>query len=569
MDTQVPPHAIDAQIRYFELIARTFDLVVFDEADMVQSVLDNYGAATLSLSGKTDSMHSVILEQIHNRFARGENYRLFDRTIESYSRDLSEFGDHNTTLITTVQNLSKSSRVGKRYENQLLTVLRITSDLLHELDENTESERLPEQEVEEFKPEKQKNRALTDFWETAAYHAFYDRTNIDPHDRLNINTCAQTLEINSDTLRDKWETLIRHFCRYLAENLIERRDLIVKDIAKLFLPLCEQAVKPKEQLDAADDQPKAEETIRLLVCVTFVILSYQRIIPGTRTMVSEGLIREPILESTATPELRKLISENILGFFSGVKYSFRTARTTQASAKNVELSYIAFVGAPRMLMYRFNRLFEAEGQQTGPSILMTSATSFLEASPAYHVNVGPHYLLKPRAPGRDSQNSVYRFKWMCDRSRGDEPLRYSGAGELRERNLLAMVDELLQGGMTKSEAYKSIHNFDRQEGIYRKAALIVNSYEQARLIKKHIDDYHSEIGKRTKAIVRALKKGEEAKDFVTTAQCEALGDDETCDLIIFPMLAIGREYRVYERAEKTRCCHWHNLFSDSPSPNNG
>jgi len=532
MDTQVSPHAIHQQIRYFELIARTFDLVVFDEADMVQSVLDNYGAATLRLSGATDSIHLVIQEQIHNRFARGENYRLFDRTIESYSRDLSEFGDHNTTLITAVQNLSKSSRVGKRYEDQLLTVLKIISALLYELEENTESDRLPEQEV---KQENSKNRALTDFWETAAYHAFYDRTSIEPHDRLNVDLCAQRLGINTDRLKQQWEQLIIYFCHYLAENLIERRDKIVKDIAQLFLSLC-----------FPDDTAleKASETITLLVCVTFVILSYQRIIPGTRTMVAEGLIREPIVESTATPELRKLISENILGFFSGVKYSFRTARTTLTSAKNVELSYIAFVSAPRMLMYRFHRLFEAEGQQNGPSILMTSATSFLEASPAYHVNIGPDYLLKPRVTARESQNSVYRFKWIPDRERGDQPLRYSGAGELRDRNLRSMVDELVQGGTTKSELYKSIRNFDRQEGIYRKAAFIVNSYEQARLIKKHIDDYHPEIGKRTKAIVRALKNGEQAKDFVTTAQCEALGDDETCDLIIFPMLAIGRGVNI-------------------------
>ncbi|MEK0189114.1 hypothetical protein WMG39_30340, partial [Microcoleus anatoxicus PTRS2] len=129
MDTEVPPHAIRDRIRYFELMARTFDVVVFDEADMVQSNLDAYGAATLKLSGAADSIHLVIQEQIHNRFARGENYRLFDRNVEHYSRDLSEFGDRNTSLITAVQNMP-SSRVGKRYENQLLTVLRIISDLL-------------------------------------------------------------------------------------------------------------------------------------------------------------------------------------------------------------------------------------------------------------------------------------------------------------------------------------------------------------------------------------------------------------------------------------------------------
>lgn len=531
MDTEVPPHAIAERIRYFELIARTFDVVVFDEADMVQSTLDTYGAATLRLSGAEDSIHLVIQEQIHNRFARGENYRLFDRTVELYSRDLAEFGNHNTSLVSAVQNMP-SSRVSKRYENQLLTVLRIVSDLLDGFEKTSKRDRLDEQEVKE---EFSKSRALTQFWETAAYHAFYDRTGIESHDRLNLDLCAKTLGINSDPLKQRWESLIRHFCRYLAENLIERRDNTIKEIAELFIPLCF-----KDSTVSAE----AYDTITLLVCVTFVILSYQRIVPGTRTMVAEGLIRGPIVESTATPELRKVIPENILGSFSGVKYSLKSAETTRTQARNVELSYIIFVGAPRMLMHRFYRLFEAESGSTGPAILMTSATSFLEASPAYHINSGPHYLLKPRQTEHAPQNSIYRFKWLSDRERGSEPLRYSGAGELRDRNLEKMVETLVRGGTTKSEIYKSIRNFDVRDGIYRKAALIVNSYEQARTIKEFINNYHPDVGKRTKAIVRSLKSRDKPTDFVTTAQCEALGDDETCDIIIFPMLAIGRGVNI-------------------------
>jgi len=531
MDTEVPPHAIRERIRYFELIARTFDVVVFDEADMVQSNLDAYGAATLKLSGAADSIHLVIQEQIHNRFARGENYRLFDRNVEHYSRDLSEFGDRNTSLITAVQNMP-SSPVGKRYENQLLTVLRIVSDLLDGFEKTSKRDRLDEEEV---KQGFSKSRALSQFWETAAYHAFYDRTGIEPHDRLNLDLCAQRLGINCDTLKQQWETQILYFRRYLAENLIERRDKIVKQIAELFLPLC---------FKKGNESAEAQDTITLLVCVTFVILGYQRIVPETRTMVAEGLIREPIVESTATPELRQLIPENILGSFSGVKYSFKSAQTTRIQACNVELSYIIFVGAPRMLMHRFHQLFKADGKLTGPAVLMTSATSFLEASPAYHINSVPDYLLKPRQTEHDPKKSIYRFKWLPDRERGDEPLRYSGAGELRDRNLEKMVDALVRGGNQKSEIYKSILNFDKQHGIYRKAALIVNSYEQARTIKKFINDYHPEIGKRTKAVVNLLKNGEQPTDFVTTAQCEALGDDETCDIIIFPLLAIGRGVNI-------------------------
>ena len=531
MDTQVPSHAIHEQVRYFELIARTFDVVVFDEADMVQSVLDNYGAATLSISGSTRSIHRVIQEQIHNRFARGENYRLLDRDVELYSRDLAEFGNHNTSLITAVQNMP-SSRIGERYQNQLLTVLRLIGDLLDGLEKYPKRDSLDDQEV---KLGFTRNRALKEFWERAAYCSFYNRTGVENDEWTQADLCARTLGIDRTQLVRQWTTLIQHFRRYLAENLIQKRDKIVEEISELFLQLC----FPNNPLPSG-----AGDVITLLVSVTFMILGYQRIVPGTRTMVAEGMIQEEsIVAATASPELRKVIPENILGSFSGVKYSFSKALTTRTIARNVELSYITFVGAPRMLLHRFHRLFQADSEHPGPAILMTSATSFLEASPAYHINAGPHYLLKPHESEHDTEHSKYLFKWYPDREQGGKPLRYSGAGDLQERNLELMVDELVRNGK-QSEIYKSIRYFDVKDDISRKAALVVNSYEQVRAIKKFLNDYHPEVGRRTKAIVGSLREGEQPADFVTTAQCEALGDDETCDILIFPMLAIGRGVNI-------------------------
>ncbi|NER48104.1 MAG: hypothetical protein F6J92_15665 [Symploca sp. SIO1A3] len=532
MDTQIPPHAIQERIRYFELIARTFDLVVFDEADMVQSNLDTYGAATLSISGSEQSIHRTIQEQIHNRFARGENHRLADRDVELYSRDLAEFGNHNTSLMTAVLNMT-SSQVGKRYESQLLTVLRLVSDLLDGFEKFSKRDRLEENEV---KLGFNRTRALTSFWERAAYHAFYDRTANNSQKWPEAELSASSLGLEQNNLEQKWETLINHFRRYLAENLLQPRDRIVEEISELFLSLCFPGQLPS---------PENLDVIKLLISVTFVILGYQRIIPGTRTMVAEGLIRDPIVAATATPELRRIIPESLLGSLSGVKYSFSKAQTTRTSARNVELSYIAFVGSPRMLMHRFHRLLEADSQPFGPAILMTSATSFFEASPAYHINVRPDYLLKPRKTENEASKSKYSFKWLTNLELGDEPLRYSGAGESRNHNLERMVEALVKGGTTiYSEIYKSIDNFDNRDGVRRKAALVVNSYEQARTIKKFLNSHYPEVGRRTKAVVKSLRDGEQPNDLVTKAQCEALGDDETCDIIIFPMLAIERGVNI-------------------------
>src|SRR5689334_22475931 len=72
----------------------------------------------------------------------------------------------------------------------------------------------------------------------------------------------------------------------------------------------------------------AHDALKLLISVTFMILGYQRIVPGMRNMVAEGLLREPLAEGTASQQLRRLVPENILGSLSGVRYTFTRAATT-------------------------------------------------------------------------------------------------------------------------------------------------------------------------------------------------------------------------------------------------
>ena len=337
-------------------------------------------------------------------------------------------------------------------------------------------------------------------------------------------------------LERRRQALVLEFRRYLAEAGTVNRDEIVERICDLLLELL--------FADGKDTPIGAKAAAVLLVSITFMILGYQQIVPATAAMVAEGLISDPIVEATASPDLRRFIPENVMGSLSGVKYAPGKTNSSRQGAPNIELSYITLIGAPRMLMHRFPRLLAAEGI-SGPAVLLTSATSVLEASPAYHIDAGPHYILRPKNAEHDASRSVYRFKWIPDPERGEEPLRYSGAGsrELAARNLTKMVEALVRNGK-RSEVYKSIRNFDARDGRVRKAALVVNGYEQARAVKRHIDAYHPEIGRRTKAVVRTLESGEKPSDYITPAQAEALGDDEICDIVVLPMAALGRGINI-------------------------
>jgi hypothetical protein len=530
MDTDIPPHAIDEQIRYFELIARTFDVVVFDEADMVQSLLDKYGVATLNISGSEKSIHSKIFEAINNRFAKGENYYLFDRDVQNYTRDLSEFEGHNYTLIHTLQNLSLS-HIGKRYEHQLLTIWQLISDLLNGLEkDDLNYEELSENELLE---RQNKINAKVSFWRESSYQAFDDRIGANSQEWKYVDSASKSLGIEREILSQKFNKLSLYFRQYLAENSAIKRDKIVKNITELFLTIC----------FINESKPAgSEEVIKLLISITFMILGYRKIVLGTRRMIAEGLIKESIINPTPSSILRRIIPENLLGSFSGVKYSFSKANSPRANAKNVELSYLTLMGTPRMLMHYFHELFKPENQEKNPAVLMTSATSFLEFSSAYHLQIKPNYLLKPQKK-QHSTNSEYTFLPLSDQERGGIPLRYSGAGELRNRNLEKMIDQLLKDG-DNSYIYKQRNKLDTNNNIKRKVALVVNSYEQARNLKKYINHNYPEIGKKTKALVKFLYEGDSNKDYLTPAQCPLFGDDENCDILIFPMLAIGRGVNI-------------------------
>ena len=536
MDTTVPYHAIDEQIRYFELMARTFDLIIFDEADMVQSNLDSYGLSQLNLSGADDSIHRTIIKQVHDNLARKENYLLGDRTIELYSRNMAEFGNHNTFLVSILQHIPR--RLKNHFEGQLLTVSQIITEIVDEFKPISQKDKLSKAELQK---RAKRIRALTDVWTSAAYASFYDRTGTDAIEKsFNQGFCSENLEKDIKKLKSDWNDLIQLFRRYLAENLVKKRDEIIDRIASLFL---------KIHFIDGNFPHLTREAITLLVGISFVILGYQRTVPETRTMVAEGLIKEPILNPSVSDSLHRFTPENLIGFLSGVKYSFSDARTNRHNSSNVTLTHVTFVGAPRMLMHRFHRLLEGDSRKDAPAVLMTSATSYLKASPAYHIDVEPDYLLKPK-PDEEKENqqnrdkSKYIFLPFPDKEIKHEfkPLRYSGAGEARDRNLLKMVDELVKG--EKPEVWKAIRNFDVINDIQRKAAFVVNGYKQVREIKQHLDRHYPEVGKKTKAVVRYLEEGEKSSDYVTTSQCEALGDDENCDLIIFPMMAIGRGVNI-------------------------
>jgi hypothetical protein len=74
----------------------------------------------------------------------------------------------------------------------------------------------------------------------------------------------------------------------------------------------------------------------------------------------------------------------------------------------------------------------------------------------------------------------------------------------------------------------------------RKAAFVVNSYEQCELLYQHIRQQFPAWSDRVRYLVRGGVLASNSEHGITASEVERLGGDRDWDLFIFPMNAIGR-----------------------------
>ena len=200
---------------------------------------------------------------------------------------------------------------------------------------------------------------------------------------------------------------------------------------------------------------------------------------------------------------------------------------------------MTFEGAPRLFLYRLHELLRHDGAGRGPNVLLTSATSFLADSPSFHVPVGPDYVLR-RVDADDAwRDSRYLLYPIPDPQAPSRSLRFSGAPyDDRDRILRAMVDHFVKGD---SAALTRLVGDRFSRG--RKLALVVNGYDQVRLVKEQAAQVAERLGRRIVAVVDRVPEKNQG-DYVTAAQVERLGQRDDWDAVVFPMKALSRGVNI-------------------------
>lgn len=533
-DTRVPRHTTELDERYFELIGRTCDVVIFDEADRAQQDLDRGGIAELSLSGHNRSYHRQIQRGTLEQYASGQNAVLHGLDYAQLAIEIAEFEKLNIALTHAILRLSESTR--KDFDGLLMSPLRIIGDWLSP----KRASRLVDDESGEDPQAKAKN-ALSDLWEGAAIRAFQlrggkGRASSAPSD--SISRLAVAFDMSAQDALTLHDDLSQLMADWLAESNLKDLGQITESISTLL----QTVRRPLAEAEA-------QELVGLLLPVTFTILSYRRFSPRLNEMIEQGLFEPIHVDNLASKALLMATPENILGSLSGVRFFSTPALADQGAGIDLQLQYVVFAGTPRLLMYRLHEWNKREdGSRSGPAVLLTSATSYLPSSPAYHVAVTPNYVLRRLRPEReDAPASRYAFRPIKEGVGEDATyLRFSGerSEAVRFANLEKMALSLLEGGPTHSQLARDCASFDVRDGVARKAAFIVNSYEQARRLKQSIDMRLPAWRDKVVAVVDDLPASGPSAGFVTTSRVESLGDDDRWQLLIFPAGALGRGTNV-------------------------
>lgn len=516
MDRGVSRLYSDADIRHFEFIARTFDLLVVDECDGAQNSLDARGTPIMKLVGDSDSLWNTLIRDIHQPAAVGRNAFVAGETLPTLLEMTGRFGRATERLVGRITHFPQKFK--KDNANILLTALSIIADMFvadGEVDADLHYEA---------------RQALERLWDAAVKRVAFRHTLSHDEDEEEIDL-DRTLSESAALLRADQGAVRAFYDRLLlAIELWERdgNDAAVREVAA--------SLRSVPGLSSSLDDETFFAYSGLLVSVTLVVLQHFGLAPHLRLMNAEGLVSDNVFESRPSRDQMAILPESLIGRLSGVRY-------TISDEGNVDVSHVSFAGTPRTLPSRMIRIGE-ENESGGMAVLLTSATSMLEQSPSFHVQAGPHYVLQRPNAGDGWKNSRYVFLPMLDPSDGRTPLRFSGARMSQRESILKFItDELLKGGPL-SHVNTAISDNDVVAGVHRKAGFVVNSYEQCELLFRHIEANYPAWRGRVRFLTRATLHGTVDEQAITAAEVEQLGTDRSWDLLIFPMNAIGRGVNI-------------------------
>jgi hypothetical protein len=563
-DREVSPLFSSVKVRQFEFLARTFDLIVVDECDGAQQNLDARGTPLLKLSGDTDSVWNRLLMDLHAPAAQGNNAFVAGANIPGIMAMSGRYGIAAERLTAAIMHAPEKFR--KDMANKLLTAVSLLAEMYPDLREEGDWSQEREETEVERRARRDRHRgalqAIETIWQQVAKRVAYragtpsleDDDDDHPDSTGGSQQVASGQGFSDSATGRHWlggQEQIAKLAQAArstpdevtayTESLFESLDRWDRDATDHLQREIVNRLRAAPGLVPLKDEVGFFELARLLTHVSVLVLQHFGLAPHLRMLNAQGILGDDVFESRPSREFLALVPESLVGRLSGVRY-------TVGDEGDVDISHVGVAGTPRLLIRRMLTLANEDG--TGAAVLLTSATSMLEPSPSFHVHEGPHYVLRRPNAGDGWSRSRYEFLPLKHPQDSRKTLFFSGSRlSQREAILQHMVDQLLADG-DLGVVESAIAQNDLEGGARRRAAFVVNSYEQCRLVYEHIRSHHPGWRSRVRVLVRGgvlADSGVAPEHAITASEVERLGDDEGWDLFVFPMSAIGRGVNVVFR----------------------
>ncbi|MCI0336785.1 MAG: hypothetical protein L0226_04350 [Acidobacteria bacterium] len=492
-------------IRFAELVARRSDLVIVDEADRVQTQLDDIFSPHQTLCGSGDGWLDNLESHVGSRTA--QQGRASVAALEPWRRAF-----HQAQIAAdAVYRLL----VGESLLRHLLKDLDCFSDvsLFHDLAESLATTLDPltsEQRYKEFAQE------FDDFIDDGLTNLF-----------------AGSAVIAADSLMGFAERLLR------TEGATTVRESLHQWIAA-------RADK------TASPNGIGQLALRLELAILTAVLANRLYALLLRWReVEEPLQLEQsasVLSFQAPVDYQPLIAVTPVGNLLAFQF-------VEDADEGAKLNFFRCHGVGRWLLLHLHELLSDEGV-AGPNVLLMSGTSWAGGSPSYHVQAPvTGILLAPDNETRMIAQSEFRFLPLRDER--DNAIFVSGLrGEKRAAALRQMLSRLAlpDGFHTRSLLERELDELPESR---RRILLVVGSYKEAEIAREHLLELRSD-WKKSNAVRRLIPDdealaGSSSTRITTTDLPRGLVDqfaDTGAWLLIAPLMAVERGHNILTEIEE-------------------
>ncbi|MBV1759472.1 MAG: hypothetical protein KMY55_16835 [Dethiosulfatibacter sp.] len=218
-----------------------------------------------------------------------------------------------------------------------------------------------------------------------------------------------------------------------------------------------------------------------------------------------------------------LMSESVIGNVFGYKLTLN-------DDKRLYVHLFNYSGVGRSLIEDWSYIKSELGKK-GPAIVLFSGTSYAPASAHFHIAEEPAFLLKSEKEEGDINQSIH-IKYDSS----DKPIKISGVSDsfMKKEKLKELTKQLMNDIQVELSYW-------RGEGQNRNVLLIVNSYEQCRVIGDYLK------GRNFEYRVLSNKKIL-SEDEINTSQIEEISSIGSVEVLVAPLSIISRGYNIIDQS---------------------